>query len=309
MAIKHAATATSGSRGYADDWNADHVIEDESKALRAATLIVAASDSLDKGRADYACDGVADQAEINTAIAALAALGGCVCLLEGTFHVTGSVNMASGVRLEGQGYGTVISRVTGTSAYNVFFLPGVSYASLSALRVLGNRTLAGSSLWGNVGLGGSHNSVAGCFIDSARGTGITVTGVSCTITGCFIDDTFLSGIFVNSAGPLLISSCFITNSGFAETSPGIRIVGTSAHVSVTGTTVSGGLGDGINLYNTAGHCIVMGCFLLDNAGTGYKENSASNDYNVVVGNTATGNAVAQITINGANTESGLNIVA
>jgi len=40
----------------------------EITSRRAATLTVTASDSKDKLRTDYDCDGAADEAEINTAI-------------------------------------------------------------------------------------------------------------------------------------------------------------------------------------------------------------------------------------------------
>lgn len=43
----------------------------KAKAIRTATLTVTASDSKDKYSTDYACDGVADQEEINTAIGEL----------------------------------------------------------------------------------------------------------------------------------------------------------------------------------------------------------------------------------------------
>jgi hypothetical protein len=51
----------------------------------SATLIVAASDSLHRERADYVCDGVDDQVEIQAAIDALPSGGGLVFLLDGMF--------------------------------------------------------------------------------------------------------------------------------------------------------------------------------------------------------------------------------
>lgn len=53
------------------------------------TLVVAASDASDasKGRADYVCDGVNDEVQINAAIDALPAIGGRVFLTEGNFNL------------------------------------------------------------------------------------------------------------------------------------------------------------------------------------------------------------------------------
>jgi len=69
-----------------------------------ATLTVAASDSteLSKNQADYVCDGVDDQAEIQAALAALPD-GGNVVLTEGTFNCAGVIAPPVGTTLSGQG--------------------------------------------------------------------------------------------------------------------------------------------------------------------------------------------------------------
>jgi hypothetical protein len=69
-----------------------------------ATLTVAANDSaeLSKNQADYVCDGVDDQAEIQAALAALPE-GGTVVLTEGTFNCAGVIAPAAGTTLSGQG--------------------------------------------------------------------------------------------------------------------------------------------------------------------------------------------------------------
>jgi len=63
---------------------------------QAATLIVAASDSLHPERADYQCNGVADEVQIQAAIDALPFEGGKVLLLDGNFTlaVDASINLA-----------------------------------------------------------------------------------------------------------------------------------------------------------------------------------------------------------------------
>ena len=48
----------------------------ENKGAMAATVVVAASDSLNKAAANYVCDGVDDDVEIQEAIDALPAGGG-----------------------------------------------------------------------------------------------------------------------------------------------------------------------------------------------------------------------------------------
>lgn len=74
------------------------------RAVRAATLVVAASDSTAKGKeqADYVC-GVDAQVKIQEAIDALPAGGGEVVLLEGTYTTTATINMRSNMILSGMG--------------------------------------------------------------------------------------------------------------------------------------------------------------------------------------------------------------
>lgn len=60
---------------------------------RAATYIVAASNSVHKETADYICDGTADEVEINAAIAALPSGGGKVLLLEGTYKTSAAITI------------------------------------------------------------------------------------------------------------------------------------------------------------------------------------------------------------------------
>jgi len=83
---------------------------------RTATVIVASSTSLNKNQADYICDGVDDQVEINAAINSLPANGGRVLLLEGQFNCASSLNInASQVVLEGQGRNTILKLNNGAN--------------------------------------------------------------------------------------------------------------------------------------------------------------------------------------------------
>ncbi len=76
---------------------------------RSVTYVVAASDSAARGLvgADYICDGVADDVQIQAAIDALPVDGGRVILLEGNY-LGGQISIqANNVVLEGQGRGTI----------------------------------------------------------------------------------------------------------------------------------------------------------------------------------------------------------
>ncbi len=72
---------------------------------RALAITVAASDSSAAVRAsaDYLCDGVNDQQEIQAALAALPASGGEVVLTAGTFRCKGNLAPKAHTTLRGQG--------------------------------------------------------------------------------------------------------------------------------------------------------------------------------------------------------------
>jgi len=83
-------------------------------------VVVASADASDqvKGRADYVCDGTADQVEINAAIQSLTSVaskysgtnktGGWVQLSEGEFHLSSPIVVDRGIRLSGVTGGTTV---------------------------------------------------------------------------------------------------------------------------------------------------------------------------------------------------------
>lgn len=81
---------------------------------RSSTIVVAASDaySLSKQQADYHCDGTNDEIQIQAAIDALPANGGCVQMTEGIFNFARSgasqILLSSGTWLRGMGKATQI---------------------------------------------------------------------------------------------------------------------------------------------------------------------------------------------------------
>lgn len=91
----------------------------ENKGAMAATIVVAASDSLNKAAANYVCDGVADNVEIQAAIDALPVGGGKVVLLEGTYVFAATVTRAiDNITIQGQGRSTYISYDDATAIFN-----------------------------------------------------------------------------------------------------------------------------------------------------------------------------------------------
>lgn len=74
---------------------------------RTATVVIAASNSapLSKKGADYICDGVADQREINQAIESLPSTSGRILLMEGNYNLSAPVEIDRAVVLDGIGAG------------------------------------------------------------------------------------------------------------------------------------------------------------------------------------------------------------
>jgi parallel beta-helix repeat protein len=152
--------------------------------VRSTTKVVAASDSIDKSRADYVCDGTDDQAEINAAITALGATGGTVLLLEGTYSITGRINLASNVTLMGQGAGTVLRIPNGFNAdLNVIYGYQISRAKVTRLRVDGNRANQTAGYMDGVLLDHCTNcEVVGCRFENLRHYGVhLVVSAQCVI--------------------------------------------------------------------------------------------------------------------------------
>jgi hypothetical protein len=90
--------------------SADH------KITRSATIVVAASDSSakSKAQADYVCDGANDQTQIDTALSALPAIGGTIQFLEGSYTVQG-LPINSNISYKGLGYVTKLKLPAGAT--------------------------------------------------------------------------------------------------------------------------------------------------------------------------------------------------
>ena len=93
-------------------------------AFTSPTLVVAAHDSLHPEGADYVCDGVDDEVQINTAIATLTTTGGVVQLSAGTFIIGANSNIVlkSNVLILGKGpTSTIISKPTSSGSNRAFY--------------------------------------------------------------------------------------------------------------------------------------------------------------------------------------------
>jgi len=178
------STPLKGEVFYRNDENKYHVWDGATWAASGGgagpdkyvvTRIVAASNSLDKDiKADYTCTGSNDEAKIQSAIndvSASAAGGGTVYLLEGTYSISGSINLASNIALIGTGRGTLLKLATSVSSVNVI------NASNANRILISNLMIDGYSKTGTNNYGISFNSVTYSKIDRVGVSNMKSAGI------------------------------------------------------------------------------------------------------------------------------------
>ncbi len=116
-----------------------------------ATLVVAADDSTDHGKAmaDYVCDGTNDHLTINDALTDETTRG--VVLLEGNYYTAGQITVPSFTWLRGQGLGSQIRRDGGAGFPNIIAQQGESTVSDLYLKDEVYQTYAGVFSFGGMG--------------------------------------------------------------------------------------------------------------------------------------------------------------
>lgn len=164
---------------------ADQVIEmlqeyEDRRISRTATVVVAASDASEKSKtqADYVCDGVDDQVEIQAAIDSLPSGGGKVVLTEGNYSIGSSIIIkGSYIVIEGQGMGVT----TLTLANNVNdCLIKSDLSAIHDLCVIRNMTLRGNKS------------------NQSSGHGVNATGLrKSTLENLWIENFKQDGIYAN----------------------------------------------------------------------------------------------------------------
>lgn len=265
----------------------------------AATLVVAASNSSQRGKdlADYVCDGVSDQVEINNALAALGAVGGCVLLLEGTYIVDGPINVPSNATLAGQGWGTIIKIKDALNA-NINVVQNADQTNGNTRIVLRDFTIDGNKA--NNTTGTQHGiylskttypSVSRLLVSNCRTNGIYLRESSnSTVTGNICWGQAYYGIFLNYGSGNVVVGNICHQNGRS----GIQLGDTSGNV-VTGNTCRESPYYGIYLTNCSYNTIAGNTCLAnktDIQGDGIYLTSSTN--NTVTGNTCQGSGCSGI---------------
>lgn len=180
---------------------------------RGATLKVAASNATAKSKAaaDYVCDGVADEVEINAAIASLDGIGGCVELSEGTFNVADAIGYSrqfDNIWIKGQGYSTVVVGLN----YGINIATTAGIAKVSDMSI----TAGVSTI---VVVVDSKAHISFCNVYDCGGGGsngaIQIAGTA-TVTNCEVADNANYGIRLSPVA----ANCVITNNRFSNNTLG-----------------------------------------------------------------------------------------
>lgn len=279
MVITHAAVKVRGETGTHQEWNAEHVFDDENRALRGSSFIVAASDSRDKARADYVCDGTADEVEINTAINDLPAGGGGIQLLEGTYTLSSRIVISkNNVSIVGMGKATQIRPIL---TYAELYL---IYADTKECLLFKDFFMNGRDLvlFGIFLDGTTESSIINCWFEMCRvGVYLFEDANNNNVFNNHFSDNTSSGITIEVSH----NNNIVGNNLLNHDVNAIRIAGmptSSTHNSIIGNQSSNNLRYGIILDTNSFFNIVKGNECNDNARDGI--NLYRGGRNIIVGN-------------------------
>jgi len=110
------------------------------------------SNAADKAQADYICDGINDQEEIQSALNKLSSSGGVVNLHSGTFHCAGIVTPKTGSTLKGKGESETYLKFTNDGRINV----DKEHVTLDSFNIQGSGYSAGVKWLGVLTIRASH---------------------------------------------------------------------------------------------------------------------------------------------------------
>jgi len=264
---------------------------------RGRTIVVAASNSIDPtlAPAAYRCDGVADQVEINAAIAAMGATGGTVILLEGTYNITASINLASLTALMGQGAGTVLFIPNGHNAdLNVISAVSVNRVLVADLRIDGNKAnQTAGNMNGIYFETVTYSKIVDSWVENLRTLGIYLEASDYNTIVNNISRGNSYGIYgYQSSSNIVVGNTFGGNGSRGIYWEGSTIpLGPADYNAFIGNTCRGNTGDGFYLYNSK-YNTIAGNTIVSNGSEGIylDEDCSDNDItgNIIKGNSTDG---------------------
>ncbi len=252
-------------------------------SLRASTIIVAASTSLDTASADYICDGTDDDVQINAALneASTAPGGGRVLLMEGIYYCSAQIRIATNnLILEGQGpEATIIRRgfnytISGTEGLiyvRKYTAVDVAYISILNLSLDGNKGAFTSANNNNI----RYNEFDYCIMQN-------VIARNSSGAGIYTDDTGTP----QETWSLFADSECSDNGGI-----GMTLAAGSDYTTIRSMRFLRNTSDGLFVAGGAENCLIINCYAQGNLVDGFEfagdNNTASNCMAELNGNGAT----------------------
>jgi parallel beta-helix repeat protein len=205
------------------------------KNVRSATIVIAASNSADKTRADYVCTGANDDQTINKATSKLSTTGGSIRLLDGTFQIGSPIILYSKILFQGLGSGelnneTTLLNLMQNSNCSVIqsYQPQTTQSygiNIRDLAIEGNASLQnGAGPYHAINMSNQRGTIRDVLIHAAKGRGIYWAGNSgfnciygrvekCSANACYGSGIFFDYYTVNMiADDNIIEGCGLTNS-------------------------------------------------------------------------------------------------
>ncbi len=281
---------------------------------RVATILVAASTASAKTRAqaDYLCDGVADEVQINAAMAALVGTPGRVMLSEGVFNISAPVAFpGAAIVLEGQGMGTAINGDGLATGNHAIVISGITqvFCTVKNLQVL--TTAGGGKVCHCIYIedGANFFRIQNVTCFSSDSDGIHLEGTTIVvgeIEGCWILGADGNAINISPDPANVFQLIHIhDNVIMSVLGNGINLSDSPGHQEyiIERNFISGITGHGIDYgAATAGvdavdQCVISNNYIVGNAGNGIRLLSDSVD-NLIEGNFIRDNALYGINIGG-----------
>ena len=225
------------------------------------TITISSSTSKHMLTADYYCSGTNDQAVINNAISSLPSTGGKIVLLEGTYNISGQINVNKpNVTICGMGNSTVLNckqGIWGIAATQTNFTVAnlkmtfdtyngngnsiCIYASGSRCKfenldlsnavygincgggysIIRNVTATGNRT--NIHLGSGHNVVSDCYSENAQETGVRIEGEYNIVANCYISDAEIYGVLLTGGGKNKVAGNVIKKDSYSDSQHSIRV--------------------------------------------------------------------------------------
>lgn len=259
-----------------------------------ATKIVAdGSTTQNPASADHMVPAAATNAEvtINAAIAALPSGGGTVVLREGTYTVSGAIDLPSNVTLAGAGPATVIKVVNALSSTtfgvieNADQVSGNSYITIRDLKIDGNKSNQSAGTHHGIymvkagsGSGTTNNAlsgvtISGVWVEYMRTAGMRLNIVNSTVQKSYIHDNGSYGIWMDVAVNNTINGNIIQDNA----GNGIQSDGASSFNVISGNLIEANTARGIYLDGSTSYTSVEGNTIIKNSDEGVSLNGVSNN--------------------------------